>query len=99
MSQREILEGKRAGGQASYVMLNTVLPVILNVGLNSVFQDLINGRLEDKKVGGYVGIGERRSRKCHCEGVKRPWQSQNSEISSVIFCSGTLPKRTYRTIV
>ena len=63
-------------------------------------QHLLYGGLEDKRVGRYAGIGERSSHGiCHCEGVKRPWQSQSSGISSVIFCSVTLPIRTYRPSV
>ncbi len=57
------------------------------------------GGLEDKKLGGYAGIGGQGPQDtCHCEGVKRPWQSQSSEIFSVISCSGTLLKRTYLPI-
>ena len=45
----------------------------------------INGSSEDKKIGGYAGIGEQSSQDtCHCEGVKRPSQSHNSEILSII---------------
>ena len=57
------------------------------------------GGLEDKKLGGYAGIGGQGPQDtCHCEGVERPSQSQSSEIFSVISCSGTLLKRTYLPI-
>ncbi len=59
----------------------------------------INGRSEDRRVIRYAGICEQSSQDtCHCQRVKRPSQSHNSEISSVIFCSGTLPIRTYSLI-
>ena len=51
---------------------------MLNVGLTSVVQHLINGRLEDKRVGRYAIIcGRSPQDTCHCEGVKRPSQSHN----------------------
>ncbi len=49
-------------------------------------QDLLYGRLEDKKIGGYAVIGWQCPLKetCHCEEVQRPWQSHNSEILPII---------------
>ncbi len=85
-------EVKKAGGQAGYVILNIILPVILNL-----FQDLVTRRPEGRKSRGQAVIGGQSPQDtCHCQRVKLPLQSQSSEISSVIFCSGTLPKRTYR---
>ena len=58
-----------------------------------------SGGSEDKKVGRYAGIGERSSHGiCHCEGVKRPSQSQNGEVLSVINLTPPLSlKRRGRT--
>ena len=62
---------------------------------------LFSGKFNIKKVwrarGQAVICGQSHHKEiCHCEGMKRPWQSHSSEISSVIFCSGTLSKRTSR---
>ncbi len=65
-------EARKARCQASYVIMN-------------LFQNVLFGRLEDKRVRRYAIIGVQSSRNiCHCEGVKRPWQSQNSEVLSIV---------------
>ncbi len=54
------------------------------VTLNS-FQGLLCREPEVKKSGGQAVIGGQSPQDiCHCEGVKRPWQSQNSEVSLII---------------
>ncbi len=73
-------EVKKATGQASYVILNIVLPVILNL-----FQDLLYGSSEDKRVGRYAVISEQSSQNtCHCQSVERPSQSHNRDVLSII---------------
>ena len=49
-------------------------------------QHLLYGSLEDKRVGGYVVIDGQSPHKetCHCQRVKRPWQSQSSEAIPII---------------
>ena len=62
------------GGEYPTVILNLV-------------QELINGRLADRKVRRYAIIGgqsPRNGKTCHCEGVKRPSQSHNCDVLPII---------------
>ncbi len=75
-------EGKKTGEQTHIVILNLFdcfcQNLLILCKMSGFPQDLINGRLEDRKVRRYAVIGEHSSHGiCHCEGVKRPSQSHN----------------------